>query len=147
MAMVGGTEERNQPMKFGVRLLIKHPTMAPIKITEQLDMSPNVSRLAGQVRATPEGAALDGVYGVSVWSWWVQVDGLRYFFQEVTRLLSKIELQSQFLSQLVDTGGSIDVIVELPGDVNIGDVIRWPDLARLASLKANLGIEVFPRFN
>lgn len=37
-------------------------------------------------------------------------------------------------------------IVHLPGDVNIGSVLRSVDLKRLANLEISLGIEVFPEF-
>ncbi len=52
-----------------------------------------------------------------------------------------------FLHELVIGGGTIDLIVHLPGDTNIGDVFRWRDMARLSALHINLGIEVFPEFN
>ncbi len=48
---------------------------------------------------------------------------------------------------IVSGGGAIDPIVRLPGDTNIGDNLRWPDMPRLAALRVDLGIEVFPELN
>ena len=41
-------------------------------------------------------------------------------------------------------GGALQAIVNLPGDTNIGDVMGCDILVRLANLKMDLGIEVFP---
>lgn len=74
-------------------------------------------------------------------------EGKRFFGEEIEKLVATMEASSDFVSNLSETGGVVDIIVHLPGDVNIGDVIPWQILARIAALKANLGIEVFPQFN
>jgi len=53
----------------------------------------------------------------------------------------------EFLHEIVNGGGTIDLIVHLPGDINIGDCFPWRDMARLSALRVDLGIEVFPDFN
>lgn len=47
---------------------------------------------------------------------------------------------------LGDEGGPVDLIFHLPGDTNIGSLPGWRDIARLAALHANPGVEVFPEF-
>jgi hypothetical protein len=70
----------------------------------------------------------------------------RDFSIGVARLLDRIESRSQFLKHIVETGGTVDMIVHLPGSVNMGAVIRHPDLQRIAALSMNLGFEVFPDY-
>ena len=48
---------------------------------------------------------------------------------------------------IVKGGGAIDLIVNLPGDLNIGDALPWHEMQRLSALRIDLGIEVFPGFN
>jgi hypothetical protein len=53
----------------------------------------------------------------------------------------------EFPDELEKTGGSISLVVDLPGDVNIGDVLSWSHMARLSAMRIRLSIEVFPEFN
>jgi hypothetical protein len=96
---------------------------------------------------TPTGLSLPGVYKESAWSHWFRVERNRPFFTDIVKLIDRIEPHKQFLHDIVVGGGTIDLIVGLPGDTNIGDCFRWRDMARLADLRIDLGIEVFPDFN
>jgi hypothetical protein len=44
-------------------------------------------------------------------------------------------------------GGTIDLIIGLPGETNISGCLRWQDIAPFADLRINLGIKMFPKFN
>jgi len=54
---------------------------------------------------------------------------------------------SEFIRSLAETGGSTSIIIQLPGKSNKGDEMNRINLRRLAALKINLGIEVFPEYN
>jgi hypothetical protein len=140
-------ERIRQSLRYGVRILIKHPNINPTKITETLGLLPNLFHVAGTPRMTPKGKLLDGVHKLSTWSCWYDVTRNRLFFRDVVKLIDKFEAHRDFLHEIVDGGGSIDLIVNLPGDINIGDSFRWQDMARLSTLRIDLGIEVFPDFN
>ena len=61
-------------------------------------------------------------------------------------ILGQVEERSAFCDTIIDDGGKITLTVNLPGDENIGDVFSWENLRRMASLRINLGTEVFPNF-
>lgn len=140
-------EEIKQALRYSVRLMIKHPGIDPARITEALRLTPNRSHVVGSPRMGPTGLSLPGVYKESAWSHWFRVERNRLFFTDIVKLIDRLEPHKQFLHDIVGGGGTIDLIVGLPGDTNIGDCFRWRDMARLAALRIDLGIEVFPDFN
>jgi hypothetical protein len=140
-------EEKDDQFRYQVRLLIKHPDIDPAHITNTLGVIPNISAIAGSTRKTPVGTILAGLHKVSLWSHSFDVKGNRWFFSAVAEMIDKLEPQKTFLTEIADTGGSIELIVNLPGAVSIGDVFPWHDMARLCAMRINLGIEVFPEFD
>jgi hypothetical protein len=81
---------------------------------------------------------------VAFWSRVSETRGERGFFAEATDAISWLEGKSAFVREVLDSEGSIEVIVELPGDRNIGDSWNAGVMARAAALGVSLGIEVFP---
>jgi hypothetical protein len=134
-------------LKYQVRLLIKHPDIDPARITSSLGLDPNISAIAGSARETPAGTILSGVHKVSLWSHSFGVKGNRRFFSDVEKMIKKLESHKALLAEISNGGGTIDLIIHLPGDINIGDVFLWRDMARLSALQISLGIEVFPNFD
>lgn len=137
-------DERN---RFELRLLIRHPDINPHIITEKLGLVPQHANLVGTARTAPSGAPIPGVHKTSWWSHSIPVEKRRLFFVELSKLVGVLEPHADFLAQIVAAGGHVVVSVHLPGDANIGDVMRWRELARLVALKIDLGVEVFPDFN
>jgi hypothetical protein len=118
--------------------------MDPRRLTETRGLPPNLSTMAGTVRATPTGTILPGPHKVSAWSHWFDVDGNRLFSSDVKKMIDHLEPHKALLGEITKSAGSIDLIVELPGDVNIGDSLSWREMGRLADLHIDLGTEVFP---
>jgi hypothetical protein len=81
------------------------------------------------------------------WGWSTRVEGRREFFDDVSALADRLRPHKQFLFEIVDNRGSVEIIVHLPGDTNIGWSMPWAQLAVLAELKIGLAFEVFPNFN
>ena len=77
----------------------------------------------------------------------MRVERNRAFFSDAAKMIDKLEPHKAFLVQIVESGGIISLVVDLPGDTNIGDVLPWPEVARLGNLRIELSIEVFPEFN
>lgn len=135
---------QDRKLRFVVRLLIKHPTLDPDLISSRLDMIPRLKQCVGAARISERGEKLRGTYQDSRWGWSSRIEDKREFFEEVVTLLDRLEPHKKFLEEIVESGGSIEIIIHLPGDVNIGWTLPWFELKRLAQLKIDLGIEVFP---
>jgi hypothetical protein len=136
--------EENSELRYQVRLLIHHPNIDPDRITEILGLTPQLSAIAGSVRKTRTGTVLPGLHRSSVWSHWFCVEGHRHFFTEVEKMIDKLEPHKALLTEITGSEGSIDLIVDMPGDVNLGSTLGWRYMARLSDLHIDLGIEVFP---
>jgi hypothetical protein len=139
-------EKIRQSLRYTVRLLIKHPHIDPARITDELKLFPDLSGMVGSPRTTPAGKAIQGVRTESVWSHWFRTERNRLFFRDIVKVVDDLQAHAKFLHEIVSGGGSISVIVSLPGDINIGDHFQWRDMARLSALHIDLGIEVFPDF-
>jgi hypothetical protein len=139
--------DEDDPLRYSVRLLIRHPNIDPDRITKILGLSPQLSAMAGSERRTRTGDLLPGPHKDSVWSHWFRVEGNRLFFSDVEKTIDKLQPHRALLAEIADSGGFIELIVSLPGDVNIGDSFPWRKMARLCDLHIDLGIEVFPEFN
>jgi hypothetical protein len=139
--------EKNESLRFAIRLSIRHPNIDPDRITKTLQLKPHLSAMVGSVRKTPTGAILPGLHKYSVWSHSFRVERNRFFFRDAVKLIDRLEPHKAFLIEIQETGGTICLTVHLPGDTNIGDVFSWREMARLSALRIDLGIEVFPEFN
>lgn len=130
--------------EYSVRILIKHPTMDPARITRVLGEEPNHTCTVGTPRRTPKGTLLPGLHKESAWSMSDTFTGDRLFFADVAGVVDWIEPQKAFLHEIVEGGGEISLGFHLYGDTNIGDECPWQELARLAALHVELDVEVFP---
>lgn len=129
--MTTSTESKSE--FYGIRVLIKHPSWPAEEITERLAEEPDYSWSAGT-----------GGKKETMWSRVSYTMGQRFFFDEVRDVLEWIQSRDGFAESLRATGGSLDVIVDLPGSVNLGCTLE-PEAMRLAAmLGASVGVEVFP---
>jgi hypothetical protein len=137
-------DEEHNELRYEIRLLIKHPNIDPDRITETLGLAPQVTAVAGGIRKTRTGAILPGPHKVSAWSHSFRIEGNRRFFSDVEKMIDRLEPHKALLTEIADSGGSICLIVDMPGEVNTGSVLHWRYMARLSDLHIDLGIEVFP---
>jgi len=80
----------------------------------------------------------------TMWSRESYTTGKRFFFEEVRDVLDWIHAKEGFAEKLRATGGSLCVIVNLPGAVNLGCTLE-PEVMQLAAqLGVSVGVEVFP---
>jgi hypothetical protein len=133
--------------RFDIRLLIKHPSIDPSKITEAIGISPVYQKRFGAQRASVNGTLLPGINTESGWGSSLRVLDKRHFFDHVKALVEELQIHSKFLDDLIDGGGSVSIILHLPGDVNIGDHLDIETMRLMSSMRIDLGIEIFPHFN
>jgi hypothetical protein len=116
---------------FSIRVLVHHPSMSVADLTVCMGDEPDHSR-----------EPLDG--RDAFWSQVGETTGKSGFFSEVSDVVSWLEERGAGIQRILATGGSIQVIVQLPGDRNTGDTWKPSDMARAAALGISLGVEVFP---
>jgi hypothetical protein len=140
-------DEENRDLRYRIRFVIHHPDIDPDRITKTLQLTPQYYAIAGSVRKTPKGNVLPGLHRTSLWSHSFRVERHRLFFSEIVKMIDRLEPHKAFLNEIAGSGGFINLIVDLPGDVNIGSDFRWRDMARLSDLHIDLGVEVYPEYN
>lgn len=140
-----GDEERVGPSQiYIIQLQVVHPHCQVAGITAGLGIDPDEAFDVGH-RMPPYGSGpAAGAYKNSVWYKNRRIEGQRHFSVEVFRLLEWLESKHQFVSELVDSGGTVSVNIQLGGARNIGDTLPPALLRRVAALNVSLGIEVFP---
>jgi hypothetical protein len=140
-------DEENSSLRYQIRLVIHHPDIDPDRITKTLGLASHAVAIKGGVRKTPKGTPLPGLHRTSAWSHWFGVDRHRHFFSEVVKMIDRLEPHKALLTEIAGGGGSICLIADLPGDVNIGSEFPWRDMARLADQHIDPGVEVYPEYN
>lgn len=119
---------------YSIRLLIKHPTMLVNEVTIALDTQPDHSWNPGDRKFTNSM-----MWGRTSWT-----EGTRLFFTEVHEVLEWLEEKQAFVSHLLASGGEFQLIVQLPGTVNLGDVLKPETMSLAVKLGIQIGMEVFP---
>jgi len=131
--------------RYTLDLLIDHPDMSPDTITRRLGLAPQYSWARGEPRRTPAGTRLGGVRKETMWRHVIRKKGRRNFFGGLREFVTRLRRKRDFLAQLTSGGGRVTLIVNLPGDVNMGDVLEPQTLRLLSELGMELGVEVFPK--
>jgi hypothetical protein len=129
---------------FGLRLIIKHPKMDPKEISRELKTEASAAVLAGTSRFTPTGTPLPGLHKNSVWTRVEYIVGLDDFVCTLKTFLSKLEGYDPFIQHVIETGGYVELSLNLPGKHNVRGAIPWQFLSELGKKRISFGVEVFP---
>ena len=132
---------------YEVTLRIRHPTETLEAVSKAFNLTPDYKWQVGQPRTTPTGALLPGIHKHTYWACTERVSGNRNFFKTVTDFLGDLEAAQEFVTHLIASGGTLTIVIHLPGFRNIGAGISAPDLGRMARLGIELDVEVFPKMN
>lgn len=132
------------PFRYRYSLRLRHPDMAPEKISLALGMKPQFQWMAGERRTTPKGDRLEGVNAFTYWCS-EGIEGRGFDLADsLSSHLTTLEAHRSFLSEFVSTGGSIDYFVAWFTDgLNTGVTLDWQLLKRLAALEIDLGLDVY----
>lgn len=132
---------------FDVRLLIRHPNIDPLEISQTLNLTADRSWKVGDQRNTPSGTSLEGVHKLTSWSYNWQYVGERHFFALSENILHRFEHQRGFFTGITTDGGETHLIISLFGRFNIGDSATSNFLKMLNEMDIQLGVDVFPEWN
>ena len=117
----------------------------PSIITREFDLSPSVCQMAGDLRKTPRGRSLEGVYSETKWGASIESKNFKDISGGIKQAIHRLSKNSERLARIHAEGGNVTLIVNLPGDINIGDIFMPDLLRRFADLHIGLGVEVFPK--
>ena len=131
---------------FNIRLLIRHKDFDPSLITSQLNLEPSISQMSGDNRYTPKGRKLDGQYTESRWNYTWEFKHNQRVAEELKSIVKKLLLHRDFMKNIINTKGSVELIINLPGSVNNGFCIDKEVIEVLNDIGIELGFEVFPEW-
>ncbi|MHA7602738.1 hypothetical protein ACX12L_22745 [Alicycliphilus sp. T452] len=119
---------------YGIRVLIRHPTLSVKDINACLNAQPTYSW------NFDDPGKSDTMWSLVNWT-----EGGRYFFEEIDHVLGWLEDKVAFVQDVrAAVGGKIVIIAQLSGEVNIGDELSLKTMGRAVALGVNIGVEVFP---
>ena len=135
--------------EYTIAVRVKHPSIDPTVVTDALRIEPQHSWKAGVSRRTPTGELLEGTYRESYWTGQV-LETERLSSDEMpledalNRSAARLQRAEEFLSKLIDDGGSIELFVGIFGAGTFGVELPAALLARLGGLGVAVSLDVYP---
>lgn len=131
------------PFKYDVSFRIRHPTMDPDDISNELGLRPERNWKVGSQRTTPKGDILKGVYKETYCCFHLphlKNQGLADFLKKIGK---KFEIHSEFFKRILSTGGTLEFFIGWYSSENSGEEFDWKILAKLAELQINLSLDFY----
>jgi Domain of unknown function (DUF4279) len=139
-------EQQASLRRYRIILLIRHPDIDAESISRELKLSPYAAYTAGRERMLPNGNTLPGLATQSSWNHIYHYSGEARLEDSIAEIITFLEGHGAFLRRLSLQGGTIELYIQLPGDVNVGGSVPWELLRKMSDLRISLGAEVFPKF-
>jgi hypothetical protein len=135
--------------EFTVSLRIRHPSIAPSRITEELGIEPQHTWKAGDPRCDPAGGDRAGVYRESYWMSRLmdepQLSSGRISVESVLlQTLTQLRRSQSFLEQLSTDGGVAELSISLFARENFRLELSADSLALLGRLRLAVALDVQP---
>jgi hypothetical protein len=132
--------------RYKISLRVRHPSMDPAEITCVLRLAPSREWRAGEPRTSPRDQPLGGIWPETYWIARVMEEEWpgKDLATAIAELLDRLELNRSFLAKVRSEGGTVEFFVGWYFDGNSGDVFECGLLARMADLKINLSLDVYP---
>lgn len=120
--------------------------MDPDTITKQLSLAPSRCWQAGKERYDLKGNKLSGTWPETKWwhAWKVNGNLGISFFEKTTLIIDDLYPNRDFFCKINQDQGKTLLIIDLPGSSNQGSELPFSSIKKLAEMKINMGIEVFP---
>lgn len=134
------------PYRYSISLRVRHPSMNLDAITSALNLEPFRSWRANERGSTPKGTPLSGVNRESYWAARVaEGDSKSANLPDVIRrLVIELAPHKHLFETLRREGGSIQLFVGWFFDGDSGDVFDFDLLSKMADLKIDLSLDVYP---
>jgi hypothetical protein len=130
---------------FRISLRVRHPSMAPEKITEALGIAPRHSWKAGEARQTPKGTPLADHNRATYWTadvaagrWPLDVN------EAIHDTLKRLARYSSLLHQVRAEGGTVELFVGWFFENQSGAVMTHQCLALAGNLQIDLSFDIYP---
>jgi Domain of unknown function (DUF4279) len=132
--------------QYDISLRVRHPSLDPAEITSALGLNPSRSWRAGEVRTTPKGNPLEARYSNSYWVVQLGKGGWpdKTLAAVVNELLDQLAPHQGLFQRIRAEGGTVEFFVGWLFEGNSGDVFDCDLLARMADLKIDLSLDVYP---
>lgn len=135
--------------EFTVSLSIRHPSMAPSRITEALGVEPQHTWKAGDTRRDSTGGDLAGVYRETFWVGRLmeepQLSSAAISVESVLlQTLTQLRRSQPFLEQLSTDGGVAELSISLFARENFRLELSADSLALLGRLGLSVALDVQP---
>ena len=132
--------------QYTISLRLEHPSANPADFTSALGLTPSRCWLVGEPRSTAKGRPMKGTYAESFWTvtlaegQWPEMA----LPAVISDLLDQLAARKDFFRQLRAEGGKAEFFVGWFFDGQSGDVFSCDLLARMADLKIDLSLDVYP---
>jgi hypothetical protein len=137
-------DEPRSHYHFRISLRVRHPSMAPEKITEAMGIEPKLSWKAGEARQTPAGAPLTGFNRDTCWTaeiaagrWPLEVN------ESIHDALRRFIRHRSFLHRIRAEGGAVELFVGWFFENQSGDVLTHQCLALAGDLQIDLSFDIY----
>jgi hypothetical protein len=130
---------------FAVSLSIRHPDIDPAVISAALGLVPKWASRAGMPRTAPKGEPSRGTYQVSHWSHQFDVQGALDLGPVLEDLVEKLHCHKSFFHRIVEEGGEVEFFCGVWAAGNWDESLPHSLLGRLAELRVNLRLDVYPQ--
>jgi hypothetical protein len=132
--------------RYKISLRVRHPSMDPAEITCMLRYPPSRSWSAHERRSTPSSETLEGAWPETYWT--AKVTAGEWPGKDlpaaIAELLDQLESSRGFLAKIRSEGGAVELFVGWFFDGQSGEVFDCGLLARIADLKIDLSLDVYP---
>lgn len=130
---------------FTAWLSISHPDIDPVEISRTVALPPTRATRAGEPRTTPTGDPLTGLYGLSHWTHRFDIQKTADLAPVLDELVQRLQSHRSFFHRIVMEGGKIEFFCGVFAAGNWDESLPHSLLGRLADLKVNLRLDVYPK--
>jgi hypothetical protein len=124
-----------------------HPTLPHDSISDRIGLPERFAHTAGDARTSPSGSPLGGVYEDTYVSMQMVRKKTVELGDEIESCYSIIEVHSDFIKSIVDTGGKVEFYVSAFLNDLGGFELDSLLLKRLADTGIGFAIELYPEEN